>query len=329
MKRALLLLVPALVLVAIVAGCNEESKPAFTRLRVVPACGVAPLPVEGYAVLSGGNESGDPLGGNNNLDIQWNFGDGGSGATTIAYHTFQVPGEYNVVVTGTDPDGNSTTATTPVTVYPDSLVMEAGSNFPDGACTCVDTVRFNMLAKTCDINYPEVLGDSVKLQFTWDMGDMGGVDNTTYNVVAPEFRFFLPGVYDVEVEVFYPAWAVVRRQTLTFTVASAPPVIMMSPESFDFGENLVGTPATQDTLVVANLSCDDLIISAVSIDNADFNTDLAPETLGANEELSFIVGFTASAEGVQTGVLTVQSNDPLRPVFEIPLMGVGVLPPVK
>ena len=37
MKRALLLLVPALVLVAIVAGCNEESKPTFTRLFVVPA----------------------------------------------------------------------------------------------------------------------------------------------------------------------------------------------------------------------------------------------------------------------------------------------------
>ncbi len=325
MKRALLLLVPALVLVAIVAGCNEESKPTFTRLFVVPSCGVAPLAVEGYAVLSGGNESGDPLGGNNNLDIQWNFGDGGSGATTIAYHTFQVPGEYNVVVTGTDPDGNSTTATTPVTVFPDSLIMEAGSNFPDGACTCVDTVRFNMLAESCDIDFPEVLGDSVKLQFTWDMGDMGGVDNTTYNVVAPEFRFFTPGVYDVEVAVFYPAWAVVRRQTLTFTVTSAPPAILMSPESFDFGQNEVGE-LTEETFVVTNGSCEDLIISAVSIDNADFNTDLVPMTLGANEEFSFIVGFNPSAEVAQTGVLTVQSNDPLLPVFDIPLTGEGTMP---
>jgi len=328
MKRACMLLFPALMILAVVAGClddDNESKPTFTRVRVTPECGVVPMSVEGYAILSGGNESGDPLGANNNLEVKWTFEEGGTGNTSIAYHTYQVPGDYNVIVVGKDPDGNTTTSTFPVTVLPDSLVMEAGSNFPDGACTCLDTVRFNMLAESCDVDYPVVLGDSVKLQFTWDMGDMGGVDNTTYNVVAPEFRFRTPGVYDVEVAVFYPAWAVERRQTLTFNVAAAPPAIVTSPKSFDFGVNLVGTPMER-TLVVSNTSCDDLIISAVSIDNADFYTDMVPATLGSYEKISVIVGFNPSTLGAQTGVLTVESNDPLRPVIEIPLMGEGTQP---
>jgi hypothetical protein len=207
--------VAAMLTLAAVAGCNDESKPTFTRLRVTPACGVAPLDVEGYAILSGGNETGDPLGGNNNLDVKWAFGDGGTGNTSLAYHRYFTPGDYNVVVVGTDPDGNTTTANIGVTVLPDSLVIEAGSNFPDGAVTTADTVRFDMIASSCDIDFPAVLGDSVKLEFHWAMDDP---DTTVYEVVAPEFRFRNPGVYDVSVSVFYPAWAVVRQQTLTFTV---------------------------------------------------------------------------------------------------------------
>ncbi|MEN8005677.1 MAG: PKD domain-containing protein [Candidatus Krumholzibacteriota bacterium] len=324
MKRACMLLVPVLMILAVVTGCSDdESLPTFTRVRVSPSCGVVPMDVEGYAILSGGNETGDPLGGNNNLEVKWAFGDGGTGNTSIAYHTYQAPGNYTVTVTGSDPDGQTTSATYPVTVLPDSLVIEAGSNFPDGACTCLDTVRFNIVAESCDIDYPTVLGDSVKLEFNWDMGDMGGVDNTTYNGVAPEFRFRTPGVYDVEVAVFYPAWAVERRQTLTFTVASAPPAIVTSHESIDFGVNTVGTPL-QRNLAVTNTSCEDLVISAISIDNADFTTETVPVTLGSYEEISVDVTFNASTAGTRTGVLTVESNDPSRPVIEIPLMGEGV-----
>ena len=210
MKRALMLLTPAVILLAIVAGCNDDdqSLPMFTRLRVTEDCGVVPMEVEGYAILSGGNETGDPMGGNNNLDIKWDFGDGGTGATTIAYHTYFVPGEYDITVTGTDPDGNSTTATYPVRVFPDSLVISPGSDFPDGNVSTADTVRFKMEALSCDIDYPTVLGDSFKLEFLWEMGD---VDNTVYSVVAPEFQYTTPGTKEVTVTVFYPAWAVERK----------------------------------------------------------------------------------------------------------------------
>jgi PKD repeat protein len=220
MKRALKLLMPAILLLAIVAGCDEdESKPNFTRLRVTPDCGVVPMGVEGYAILSGGNESGDPLGGNNNLDVQWSFGDGGTGSTTLAYHKYFAAGEYTITVKGTDPDGNSTSATYPVIVLADSLVINAGSNFPDGNVSTADTVRFDMAAFSCDIDYPTVLGDSVKMEFTWEMGD---VDDTIYKVVAPEFQYTTPGQKEVTMTVFYPAWAVERKQKLMFEVVDVP-----------------------------------------------------------------------------------------------------------
>lgn len=216
MKRACILWVPALLILAVASGCNDdESKPNFTRLRVTPECGVAPMDVEGYAVVSGGNESGDPMGANNNLDIQWAFGDGGTGSTTLAYYRYFTPGEYTVTVVGTDPDGNSATSSVPVLVLPDSLVIQAGSNFPDGNVTTADTVRFDLSAFSCDIDFPAVPGDAVKMEFLWSMGD----DLTTeYTLPDPEFLYDTPGTYDATVSVFYPAWAVYRNTTLTFNV---------------------------------------------------------------------------------------------------------------
>lgn len=216
MKRACMLLVMALLLLAATTGCNETSKPAFTRLRVTPACGVIPMEVEGYAVLSGGDETGDPMGGNNKLEINWDFGDGGTGRSTLAYHQYNVAGEYRVTVTGRDPEGNTASTFVDVTALSDSLIMRVGSNFPEGNVTTADTVRFDMeYLRSCDIDYPAVLGDSVKMEFTWEMGDP---DTTVYNVVAPEFQYTTPGQYQAKVSVFYPFWAVVRDTILEITV---------------------------------------------------------------------------------------------------------------
>ena len=218
MKRACILLVPALLLLAVATGCedDDQSMPTFTRLTVTPACGVAPMEVEGYAVLSGGNESGDPMGANNNLQLLWDFGDGVAVSTTRDFHTYHVPGDYKVKVKGIDPDGQETLAEYWVTVFPDSLVMEAGSDFPDGNVTTNDLIHFHLTAASCDINFPSVLGDSVKMVIKWEMGDDAGSE---FKLTSPEFRYDTPGDYEVNVSVFYPAWATWRKHTLNFTVA--------------------------------------------------------------------------------------------------------------
>lgn len=212
MKRALLLLLPASLLVIMaISGCNDDSLPAFTRVKVNPNCGVVPLQVEGIAIASGGNETGSPTGGNNNLEINWSFGDGGTGSTSLAYHTFTEPGEYSVVVTGTDNDGNKTSATYPVTVLADTLNISAFSNFPTGAVATTDTVQFGLWADACDID-PDVEGDYVKMSYRWL------IDGSIFNGRQPQYQFTNPGDYSVYLAVTFPALSVTRHDTLEFTV---------------------------------------------------------------------------------------------------------------
>lgn len=217
MKRACVLLLPALILISLAtSACNDESKPVFTRVRVAPACGVAPLDVETFAAVSGGNETGDFMGGTNTLDVTWKFGDGGSGSTSINYHTYTEPGDYTIIVTASDPDGNTTSSSVPVTVLADSLVMSAVSVPAAGTIPAGQTVQFGVVATGCDIDYPAVPGDAVKMAFRWDMGD---ASNTVSTDPAPQFTFNVPGEYDVLVAVTDPAQAVTRKQTLHFSVS--------------------------------------------------------------------------------------------------------------
>lgn len=215
MKRACLLLLPALLLALAAIGCNEESKPAFTRVRISPACGVAPMSVEGYAIVSGGDETGEPLGGNNNLEIAWAWGDGGTGRTTIDYHDYLTPGDYTVTVTAKDPEGNTATEMVPIQVLSDSLLVAANYSTTSGNVSTADTVQFEFSALSCDIDYPTVLGDSVKVQILWEMNDPGA---NVYDVASPRFLFTTPGDYEVDLTVTYPAWAVTRKSTVMLTV---------------------------------------------------------------------------------------------------------------
>ncbi len=216
-----------LLLALLAAGCKEDNKPRITRMDVNPACGVAPLEVIATAYVSGGDETGDPLGGNNGLDMNWNYGDGGTGSTSVSYHTYNAPGEYNVVVTAADPAGETASSTMPIVVLPDSLTVEVATNFPNNNPTTDDVVRFDVTVYTCGVDYPNVAGDAVKLAFRWTMNDDSGrvfTEARPGNWVTPEgdpgVRFATPGVYDIELAVTYPSWAVTRHRTIRLTVGA-------------------------------------------------------------------------------------------------------------
>jgi len=227
MKRALLLLLPAVLLVFLsIAGCNEETAPSVTRINVYPECGIAPLRVDCMAAASGGDESGDPTGGNNNLDFTWNFNDGTNGSeTSISYHTFSEPGEYMVTVTAKDPDGKTASSSQLVRVMTDTLTIEAESNFPGGAVTTNDTVRFDVDAWACEIQR-DIDDDYRNLTFKWGMDEFYEViadgDTTLveyeYTTRRPLFIFNEARPYAIEVAVTYPGLACTRKDTLHFDV---------------------------------------------------------------------------------------------------------------
>ncbi|MBK8165960.1 MAG: PKD domain-containing protein [bacterium] len=235
MKRVLTstaICLAALSLALLAAGCKEDSKPRITRMNVTPVCGVAPVSVVATAYASGGDESGSPLGGNNNLEMSWQFGDGGTGSTTVAYHTYTEPDEYDVIVTATDPAGETASATMPIVVLPDSLVVAVTTNFGDPVAGPIevdtdDVVRFDASVYTCGVDYPTVPGDAVKLAFRWRMNDTAGrvfTEAQPGRQVTPEgdpgVRFTEPGEYDVEMTVTYPAWAVTRHRTIHLSVST-------------------------------------------------------------------------------------------------------------
>ena len=222
MKRVPILLaisLAATLLAVLATGCKDDTKPRITRIYVTPACGVAPVEVMAAAYASGGDESGDPLGGNNNLEMSWLFGDGSAGATSVAYHTYTNPGTYNVVATATDPAGETASAAVPMLVLADSLVVEVTTNFPGGAATTADTVRFDLSALSCDLDFPTVPGDSVKVALRWEMND---AEQHVYHGTSPDFRFVDAGQYDVGLTVTYPSWAVTRHFTIPLTISAAP-----------------------------------------------------------------------------------------------------------
>jgi hypothetical protein len=103
-----------------------------------------------------------------------------------------------------------------VTVLADTLNIEATSNFPESAVTTADTVRFDLQASACDID-PDVPGDYVKLSYKWTM------DGQVFLGQNPEYRFPVAGEYEVELAASYAALAVVRKDTLVFTVTDPAP----------------------------------------------------------------------------------------------------------
>ena len=113
--------------------------------------------------------------------------------------------------------------------------------------------------------------------------------------------------------------------TAIFTVEQAPPVLAVSSETLNFGDVPVGFDKSME-LVMGNNGEADLLISSIGIDLNDFelvNPPLIPLSINSGEFTTIQVRFTPQQQGIRNGVLTINSNDPINPVFTISLNGEG------
>jgi hypothetical protein len=217
MKR-LICLMTALLLLAAFAGCKDETEPKITRISLSQDCGVVPLSIEVYGAASGGDETGDPTGGVNNLEYQWDFGDG-TGATSISYHRYTVPGDYVITLTVTDPGGKQARSETVVSAIADSLHVETTMT-PDTGIDTTTPVTFGYTASSCDID-EDLDDDYVKLSPVWHVTDPAFPDGVAiYHGRTPTHTFSAPGTYDVRLQVHYAAWSVFRNVTMQVVVGS-------------------------------------------------------------------------------------------------------------
>jgi PKD repeat protein len=105
----------AVTIVALFAGCAENTVPQITQLAAEPDCDIITphddgdyLEVRFFARASGGNIKSDPTGANSPLDWSWDFGDGsGAGNIVNPVHRYTAAGEYEIVLTVKDDDGDS------------------------------------------------------------------------------------------------------------------------------------------------------------------------------------------------------------------------------
>ena len=129
--------------------------------------------------------------------------------------------------------------------------------------------------------------------------------------------------------------------SLTNNASSTPSVVALSgtgnlqtnlltvaPTSLSFGNQLVGTSATQ-TASISNTGTSSVSISAITVTGSGFTaaTPTLPLTLAAGQSSSFGVTFAPTATGSLSGSIAVSSNATNSPVA-LSLIGTGIQPQI-
>jgi hypothetical protein len=98
-------------------------------------------------------------------------------------------------------------------------------------------------------------------------------------------------------------------------------------DELDFGHVLAGTTATRSITIVSTTSVS-LEVSSITSDSALFEPSVTALTIAPYSYDTIDVTFSAPESGASSATLSIASNDPQRPVWEISLIGVGDGPPV-
>lgn len=116
------------------------------------------------------------------------------------------------------------------------------------------------------------------------------------------------------------------------------PDVAVAPAEVDFGLRYTGTCANL-IVVISNIGTESLTVNDISIANPEFSIDPGAFALGVGEERELTLTFCPLSEeavpGIprryprrSRGVLTIDTNDPDRPRYTVPLYGEGIDPPV-
>lgn len=97
-----------------------------------------------------------------------------------------------------------------------------------------------------------------------------------------------------------------------------------APASLSFSSSNVGV-AQQQSFQVSNIGAAALTISSITSNNPQFTivSPSLPATIAAGAQSSIAVRFTPTSAGVQSGTLTIASNDAATPSTSVALSGLG------
>ncbi|OGG02314.1 MAG: hypothetical protein A3F83_07960 [Candidatus Glassbacteria bacterium RIFCSPLOWO2_12_FULL_58_11] len=114
--------------------------------------------------------------------------------------------------------------------------------------------------------------------------------------------------------------------TVTVSVTANNPDISLSSAALDLGGVIVGGSGG-GTFSITNQGMADLVVSAITSDNAEFSVSPAAVTLLPAQSQTVTVTFSPAATGLRSATATIASNDPDQPSLSVSLSGTGLLPP--
>ncbi|MBC8436093.1 MAG: choice-of-anchor D domain-containing protein, partial [Bacteroidetes bacterium] len=165
---------------------------------------------------------------------------------------------------------------------------------------------------------------------TWEGNTTYGLDGFT---AGDTIRVLIwVNVYNVWTEIEVNPTVVVGDGTFgygSFTILSLTinsgvvPILDTDVEVLDFGAVTIGS-STSLEITLINEGNADLNVESISINDPHFTIEPYTGTLPPGESVTRIVTFTPTTDSQENGLLTILSNDPVSPLLEIPLYGLGL-----
>ncbi|GLU44904.1 PKD domain-containing protein [Allomuricauda sp. NBRC 101325] len=183
----------------IVSGTVNPQAP-IAVIAATPESGDAPLEV----TFTGSNST-DDVG---VIGYSWDFGDGGTSTLADPIYVYATTGTYNAVLTVTDGDGLTDTATIAI------LVREPGTNLAPLAVISATPESGNGPLEV-DFTGSDSTDDLEVVSYAWDFGD-----GNSSSEADPSHTFNDPGVYTVELTVT-DADGLTDTETITIEVFEA------------------------------------------------------------------------------------------------------------
>jgi subtilisin family serine protease len=112
----------------------------------------------------------------------------------------------------------------------------------------------------------------------------------------------------------------------TLVVTGAPNIVVSAP-SLAFADTFIGT-ISNNKLSVSNNGTDNLLITSLTFDNANFSCTTSPFTLTPGQKRELTISFGPTTIGTKLGKLSITTNDPDQAITEIALSGLAVTPPI-
>lgn len=254
-----------------VTAKNEPPVAAVDVILSDPMSGRGPLDV-----IFDGTASHDPDG--KIVSYAWNFGDGTTETTKLAYtlHTYSAGGDYTVTLTVTDDKGATASVSEPFYVQDNQPPVAVITATPDGGVAPI-TIHFDAEASR-DPDGPGGFANIVDALWQFD-------DGTIASGPAVDKTYAKAGTYSVTLTV-YDDWG--AKSTATKTVTITAPVCFRIPAIGFLVFNAGGTRTVSTTISLIDSSGKPVPNAVVKVKfTGAVTTDELTSTSGANGQVYF------------------------------------------